>query len=383
MNRQFLLAPGPTPVPEEARLAMAKSLIHHRGQEFRVVFGEVRERLQWLFETEQSVLTVTASGTGTFEAAMINFTRRSDTIVSIGGGKFGERWGDVGRAYGMNVVDVDVPWGEAVDPQQVADALEAHPDCAMVTLTASETSTGVLHPFEEIAQVVHDHSDALFAVDGITAVGVHRVPMDAAGIDILVAGSQKAFGIPPGLGFVAASERAWERAADSDHPRYYFDLAREKKRQADDQTAFTPGITQIIAAQVVLRMMAEEGRDALIERHRVNAEATRTAVQALGLELLASRPANSVSAVLVPDTLSAPAVVKTMLDSHGAIIAGGQGELKPRLFRIGHIGFFDRSDILTALSALELTLAELDWEVEPGTAVGAAQRVYAQHFSER
>ncbi|QDG54705.1 alanine--glyoxylate aminotransferase family protein [Persicimonas caeni] len=380
MDRQFLLAPGPTPVPEEARLAMAKSLIHHRGQEFRVVFGEVRERLGWLFETEQPVLTVTASGTGTFEAAMINFTKRSDTIICIGGGKFGERWGEIGRAYGMNVVDLDVEWGEAVDPQQVADALDAHPDCAMVTLTASETSTGVLHPFEEVAEVIHDKSDALFAVDGITAVGVHRVPMDASGIDILVAGSQKAFGIPPGLGFVAASERAWERAADSDHPRYYFDLAREKKKQLDDQTAFTPGITQIIAAQVVLRMMVEEGRDALVARHQVNADATRAGVQALGLELLASRPANSVSAVLVPEGFSGPDVVRTMLDKHGATIAGGQAHLKPRLFRIGHIGFFDRSDILNALSALELTLEELGMDVERGRAVAAAQGVYADNL---
>ncbi len=380
MNRQFLLAPGPTPVPEEARLAMAKSLIHHRGQEFRAVFGEVRERLGWLFETEQPVLTVTASGTGTFEAAMINFTKRADTIICIGGGKFGERWAEVGRAFGMNVVELDVEWGEAADPQQVADALAEHPDCAMVTLTASETSTGVIHPFAEIAEVIDDKSDALFAVDGITAVGVHRVPMDATGIDILVAGSQKAFGIPPGLGFVAASERAWERAKDSDHPRYYFDLAREKKRQLDNQTAFTPGITQIIAAQVVLRMMVDEGREALIERHQVNADATRAGVQALGLELLASRPANSVSAVLVPEGVSGPEVVRTMLDTHGAYIAGGQAHLKPRLFRIGHIGFFDRSDILNALSALELTLEELGMDVERGRAVAAAQGVYAANL---
>lgn len=377
MDRQFLLAPGPTPVPEEARLAMARSIIHHRGDEFREVFGEVRQRLGWLFETDQPVLTVTASGTGTFEAAMVNFTRRDDTIIAIGGGKFGERWGDVARSYGMNVVDIDVEWGRAVDPQQVADALEAHPDAAMVTMTLSETSTGVLHPLDEVSQVIRDNSDALFAVDGITAVGVHRVPMDASGIDILVAGSQKAFGIPPGIGFVAASERAWERNKSCDHPRYYFDLARELGRQKNDQTAFTPGITQIIAARIVLRMMADEGREQLIERHRVNAEATRSAVQALGLELLADRPANSVSAVLTPESLSAPAVVATMLERHGAVIAGGQAELKPRLFRIGHIGFFDRSDMLNAISALELTLAELGWDLEPGSGVAAAQSIYA------
>jgi serine---pyruvate transaminase len=379
MERQFLLAPGPTPVPEEARLAMAKSLIHHRGDEFREVFGEVQQGLKWLFETDQPVLTITASGTGAFEAAMTNFTRRDDTIVAIGGGKFGERWGKMGRAFGMNVVDVDVEWGEAVDLGRLEEVLDAHPDCAMVTLTASETSTCVLHPFEEVGAVVRDKSNALFAVDGITAVGVHRVAMDEADIDILVAGSQKAFGIPPGLGFLAASERAWQRAERCDHPRFYFDLAREKTRQMDAQTAFTPGITQIIAARVVLQMMRREGREALIARHQVNAEATRSGVEALGLSILSARPCDAATAVVVPESIAAPDVVKVMLDDHGAIIAGGQAHLKQRLFRIGHIGFFDRSDILNALSSLELTLAKLGHSFDSGAAVAAAQRVYAQH----
>lgn len=379
MERQYLLAPGPTPVPEEARLAMARSLIHHRGDEFREVFAEVQEGLQWLFETDQPVLTITASGTGAFEAAMTNFTSRGDTLVAIGGGKFGERWGKMARAFGMNVVDVDVEWGEAVNLERLEDVLDDHKECAMVTLTASETSTCVLHPFEAVGDLVRQKTNALFAVDGITAVGVHRVAMDAADIDILVAGSQKAFGIPPGLGFVAASERAWERAEHSDQPRFYFDLAREKKRQLDAQTAFTPGITQIIAARVVLGMMMREGREALIDRHQINAEATRTAVKALGLSILSARPCDAATAVVVPDTIAAPDVVRVMLDDHGAIIAGGQAHLKQRLFRIGHIGFFDRSDILNALSSLELTLATLGCDVEPGVAVAAAQRVYAQH----
>lgn len=377
MDRQYLLAPGPTPVPEEARLAMAESLIHHRGDEFRRVFKEAHEGLQWLFETQQQVLTVTASGTGAFEAAMVNFTRRGDTVVCIGGGKFGERWGDVARAYDMQVVEVPVEWGEPVDVERVAEVLDEHPDCAMVTLTASETSTGVLHPFEELAEVVDEHPRALYAVDGITAVGVHRVPMDKTGIDLLVAGSQKAFGIPPGLGFVAASDQAWERADACDHARYYFDLQREKRRQADHQTAFTPAISQVVALRVVLEMMRAEGREDLIGRHRLNARATRAGVRALGLELLAQRPTDAVTAVLAPEDLTGPEIVETMLEEHGAVIAGGQKHLKQRLFRIGHIGFFARSDMLNALSALELTLQKLGASVEPGTAVEAAQRVYA------
>lgn len=377
MSKKYLLAPGPTPIPEEARLAMARSIIHHRGPEFREVFADVRARLGWLFETDEPVLTVTASGTGTFEAAMINFTRREDTIVCIGGGKFGERWADVGRAYGMNVVEVNVEWGKAVAPEQVAEALAAHPGCTMVTLTASETSTGVMHPVAEVAKVVREQSSALFAVDAITALGVHKLPMDALGVDIMVAGSQKAFGIPPGIGFVAASQRAWERAQRSDHPCYYFDLLREKKRQLDDQTAFTPGITQIIAAQVVLKMMMDEGREGLIERHRLNAEATRAGARALNLGLLAESPSDAVSAIVLPAELSAPELVRMMAERHGATIAGGQAALKPKLIRIGHIGFFERSDILTALSSLELALAEMGWQVDTGAALRAAQQVYA------
>jgi len=381
MSKKYLLAPGPTPIPEEARLAMARSIIHHRGPEFREVFADVRARLAWLFETESPVLTLTASGTGTFEAAMINFTRREDTILCIGGGKFGERWAEVGRAYGMNVVELGVEWGKSVRPEQVAQALAANPGCTLVTLTASETSTGVMHPVGEIAKVVRAHSNALFAVDAITALGVHKLPMDALGVDIMVAGSQKAFGIPPGIGFVAANPRAWERAERSDHARYYFDLVREKKKQLGDQTAFTPGITQIIAAQVVLKMMMEEGREALIERHRLNAEATRAGARALGLSLLAESPSDAVSAIILPDGFSAPELVRIMGERYQATIAGGQDDLKPRVIRIGHIGFFERSDILTALSILELALADLGMEVESGVALRAAQQVYAKAHS--
>jgi aspartate aminotransferase-like enzyme len=377
MHKKFLLAPGPTPVPERARLAMAKSLIHHRGPEFKELFAEVSEHLAWLFQTEQRVLTITASGTGTFEAALANFTSPGDTVISIGGGKFGERWGKMAAAFNMNVVQIDVEWGQAVDPDAVAEALETHPDCSMVTLTASETSTGVLHPFEDVAEVVSD-SDALFAVDGITAVGVHDVPMDALGIDVLVAGSQKAFGLPPGIGFLAASDEAWRRQADTTHPKFYFDLERERNRQLGDQTAYTPGISQIVAALEVLRMMREETLEGIIGRHRIVADATRAAVTAMGLELLADRPVNSVTAVLAPEGVAGPDIVRVMRDEYDSIIAGGQAHLKPRLFRLGHIGFFERPDILMAISSLELTLRDLGYDVQPGTGMAAAQDVFSK-----
>ena len=377
MHKKYLMAPGPTPVPEAARLVMARQLIHHRGEEFKDVFAQCRRGLKWLFETESEVLSVTCSGTGAFEAAMINFTSRGDTIICVGGGKFGERWGDIGRAYAMNVVDIDLPWGEHCSPQKLRDVLEKHPEATMVTLTASETSTGVYHPVEELAEVVRQHSRALFAVDGITAVGVHQMPMDAWDIDILVAGSQKAFGIPPGLGFVAASDRAWKRADTSDHPRYYFDLRREHKRQRQDQTAFTPAISVVLALREVLDMMQEEGRRGLLNRHRENAQATRAGVQALGLEVLSQRHSRAVTAAVVPDDIAAPQVVEAMKRDQGMTIAGGQKHLRSSLIRLGHIGFFEASDIRMVLGALESVLGELGVEFEPGAAVAAAQGVFA------
>jgi serine---pyruvate transaminase len=380
MFKRYLLSPGPTPVPEEARLAMARELMHHRGPEFKELFGRVRKDLSWLFQTTNDVLVLTCSGTGAFEAAMVNFTRRDDTVIAIGGGKFGERWGKVARAYGMNVVNVDVPWGEALDPALLAEVLEAHPEAAMVTCSASETSTGVYHDVEALARVVKDHGHALFALDGITAVGVHDIPMDAWGIDILVSGSQKAFGIPPGLGFVAASERAWQRYASSDHPRFYFDLMREKIQQEQNQTAFTPAISLVIALDEVLKLMREEGLEGLFERHRLNAEATRAGVLALGLELFARAPAASVTAAVLPKGLPAKDVVRRMRDVYGVTIAGGQDSLAESVLRIGHIGFFERTDILVAMSTLELALGDVGHRFEPGSGVAAVQKVYAEQL---
>lgn len=378
MRENYLLSPGPTPVPERARLRMSRRLIHHRGPEFKEVFHRVRRGLKWLFETDREVVSLTASGTGAFEAGMVNFTSRGETIVCIGGGKFGERWADVAETAGAEVVPVDVEWGRAIEPERLESVLESHPNVSMVTLTASETSTGVLHPVGEIADVVRQNSEALFAVDGITAVGVHRMAMDAIGIDVLVAGSQKAFGVPPGLGFVAASGRAWERYEEADSPGYYFDLGRERDRQVDDQTAFTAAIPQILALDEVLQMMREEGKDGIVERHRRNARATRSAVEAMGLGVFGQPHSNAVTAVETPDAIEPTDVVSKMRKDHGAVIAGGQKHLGSRIVRLGHIGFFEYRDILHMVGALERTVGELGLAVEPGAGVEASQRVFSE-----
>ena len=377
MSETYLLSPGPTPVPEPARLRMARRSIHHRGPEFKEIFGRVRKGLKWLFETEQEVISLTTSGTGAFEAAMVNFTSRGDKFVAIGGGKFGERWGEVAESNGREAVELEVEWGTSVSLPALEATLEKHPDVAMVTLTASETSTGVLHPVGAVGEMVREKTDALFAVDGITAVGVHLLPMEELPVDVMVGGSQKAFGVPPGLGFVAASEAAWQAYDEADSPGYYFDLGREKGRHADNQTAFTPAVPQILALDEVLKMMREEGRDGIVRRHEVNARATRGAVNALGLEVFGEPHSNAVTAVDTGDELSAPDIVTRMREDHGAVIAGGQKHLKPHVIRLGHIGFFEQRDILHMISALELTLSEMGEPVQPGEGVQAAQSTFA------
>lgn len=379
MTDRLVLAPGPVQVPDDALQAMAQPLIHHRTPQFKALFSRVVEELKWVFDTTQPVLVLTCSGTGGFESVLLNFTRRGEKLVAIGGGKFGERWGEMGRALGIDAIDLDVPWGESVTPEALRACLEQHPDTRMITLSHSETSTGVLHPLDELLAVAREVCpEALFAVDGITSVGVHPIHMDAQGIDILVSGSQKAFAVPPGLAFVAASERAWARADASDHPRYYFDLRREKKKQAAGETAFTPAISIVVALERVLARMRHEGMETVWSRHALNARAVREAMLALGLTLFAEHPADCVTSAVVPKGVSAPDVCKRIRDVYGITIAGGQDALKPDVIRMGHLGVVTRHDIMAGISALELALAECGASITPGAGVAAAQRVYAE-----
>lgn len=372
MKKPYLLAPGPTPVPPDSLLAMARPIIHHRHPEYEQLFAEVRGGLKDLFQTEGEVLIFTSSGTGGMEAAVVNTLSRGDKALVIRGGKFGERWGEICQAYGVEVVPIDVEWGKAVEPERVAEALEKEPSIRAVFATHSETSTGVLHDIQAVAKLVRETS-AILVVDAITSLGVTELPVDAWGLDVVVAGSQKALMLPPGLAFCAVSEKAWAFVEHSKLPKFYFDFKETRKSQEKNQSPFTPAVSLVVALKESLRLIMAEGLEAVFTRHDRLARATRAGVRALGLELLAERPSPAVTAVKAPRGISGGEIVRALRLRHGVTIAGGQGKLKGTIFRIAHLGYADTSDVIVVLSALEFVLAELGVPVKLGEGVRAAQ----------
>lgn len=374
MKKFRLLAPGPTMVPPEVLLAMAQPVIHHRTPEFEALFAEVRRGLQWLFQTRQEVLILAASGTGAMEGAVVNVCSPGEAVLVLKGGKFGERWAEICQAYGLTVIPLEVAYGKAVDPQEVAAALRKHPGLAAVFATHSETSTGVLNDLEAIAAVVRQ-TPALLVVDAITSLGVVDLPTDAWGLDVVVGASQKAIMLPPGLAFACLSERAWAAAGRALLPRYYFNFLTERKSQAGHQTAWTPAVSLIAGLKAALDLLQAEGLPGIFARHERLARATRAAIAALGLSLFAERPSPAATAVKVPQGLDGGAIVRTLRDKHGLSIAGGQGSMKGKIFRIATLGYADAYDVLTGIAALEFTLAELGYPVRLGDGLRAAQDV--------
>ncbi|RMG59967.1 MAG: alanine--glyoxylate aminotransferase family protein [Deltaproteobacteria bacterium] len=376
MIKQYLLAPGPTPIPPRVLLKMAEPIVHHRAPAFEKIMEEVREGLKYVFQTEREVLVFASSGTGAMEGAVSNFLKRGDKAICVRGGKFGERWAEICEQFGVIPVNIDVPYGKAVDPADVKKALDENPDVKAVYVQASETSTGVAHPVKEIADMVKERENTIIVVDAITALGVFDVPTDAWNLDIVVAGSQKAFMLPPGLAFAAVSEKAWKLAEESDLPKYYFDYRKEAKSIVKNQTAYTPAVSLLMGLCEVLRMMKEEGLENIFARHARLAKATREGVKALGLELFApDSPSNAVTAVKVPEGIEGGKITKIIRDEYGVTIAGGQGSMKGKIFRIAHLGYADKFDVITAISALEMTLNRLGYPVEFGKGVGAAMKV--------
>jgi len=374
MKKFRLLAPGPTPVPPEVLLAMAQPVLHHRTPEFEALFAQARRGLQWLFQTRREVLILAASGTGAMEGAVVNACSPGDRVLVIRGGKFGERWAEICQAYGLSVIPVEVPYGKAVDPQAVAAALRGEPSIAAVFVTHSETSTGVLHDLEAIAAIVKQ-TPALLVVDAITSLGVVNLPTDAWGVDVVVGASQKALMLPPGLAFASLSERAWAAAERTRLPRYYFNFLTERKTQAKHQSAWTPAVSLVAGLKAALGLLQAEGLPAIFARHERLARATRAAVTALGLDLFAERPSPAVTAVKVPEGVDGGAIVRVLRDKHGISIAGGQGSMQGKIFRIATLGYADAYDVLTGIAALEFTLAELGYPVRLGDALRAAQDV--------
>ena len=374
MKKRTLLAPGPTPVPERVIQAMAMPIIHHRSPEFEPILDEVREGLKWLFQIHDEVLLFASSGTGAMEGAVSNLLRRGDEAIVVRGGKFGERWAEICEAYGVRPHNIDVIWGEAVDPSDVAKALKAHPKARAVYFQACETSTGVWHPVKEIAETVHAHSDALVVCDGITGIGVQDIPVEAWGLDVAITGSQKALMLPPGLAFAGVSPRAWKSVETSDLPKYYFQWKKEHSSLLKNQSAWTPAISLIIGLREALRMMKEETLPAIFERHARLAAATRAGILGLGLALFAPKsPANALTSVKGPEGIDTGKISKTLRDQLGVTIAGGQGAAKGKIFRIAHLGYADRFDVIIGIAALEFALASLGYPVKIGEGVKAAE----------
>lgn len=375
MLKRYLLTPGPTAVPPEVMLRMSQPLIHHRTPEFEKLFAEVQQGLQWLFQTEQDVLMLAASGTGAMEAAVSNLCSAGDTVIVVNGGKFGERWLKISQAFNLKPVEIKVEWGQAVQPAVVAEALKANPQAKAILVQASETSTTALHPVKELAKLTQN-TETLLVVDGITSVGATETPMDQWGLDVVVTGSQKALMLPPGLGFISLSEKAWKKGESSTLPRYYFDLRRERKEQQKHTTAYTPAISLINGLAEVLRLMREEGLEHVFARHALLARATRAAALALNLKLLAPEsPSPAATGIFLPEGVNGGQFLKYMRDRMGVDIAGGQDHLKGKIVRISHIGYAGPFDVITAISTIEMALRCFGHSLELGAGVRAAEEV--------
>lgn len=374
--KHYLLTPGPTPVPERVLLAMARPIVHHRTADFVSLFAEAAAGLKWLFGTTGPVLMLSGSGTLAMEAAVVNVMRRQQKALCIVGGKFGERWRHLCQAYGLEVVSLEVAWGQAVDPAAVAQALDRDPSISAVFVQANESSTGVRHPVEAIAALTAGRDHVINVVDAVSALGGFSLPMDDAGIDVLLTGSQKALMLPPGQAYIALSEKAWARTASADLPRYYLDLVRERKAQAENQTAFTPAISLTAGLVESLRMIREEGLAACFARHARLAEATRRACAALGCALFApTAPSPTVTAARGPAGLDTDKLVKRLRERYGVSIMGGQDAVKGQIIRVAHLGWFDTFDILIAIGALEMALVDLGAPVTRGAGVAAAEEI--------
>ncbi|NTW65453.1 MAG: alanine--glyoxylate aminotransferase family protein [Nitrospirae bacterium] len=375
MQKKYLLAPGPTPVPPDALLAMAMPIIHHRAPDFLPVLDSAKKGLQWLYQTKNDVLILCSTGTGGMVGSVNNFLNPGDDVLVVNGGKFGERWTKICQAYGMKVTELVVEWGHAVKPEQVEEALKKNAKIKAVFVQYTETSTGVNHDIKTLAGIVKK-TDALFVVDAISALVAHDIRTDEWGVDVMIGGSQKGIMLPPGLAFVSVSDKAWKMADTAKTPKFYFNFKKERENLSKNQTTWTSPVSLIIGLNAAIKMLQDEGLENVFKRHDRLARATRAAAAALSLPLYPKEnPSLSLTAIEAPAGVDGQAIYKDLRVKYGITGAGGQDKLKGKIFRIAHLGYADTFDVITAVAGIEMVLKGLGHPVKLGTGVAAAQEI--------
>ena len=379
MKKRYLMAPGPVSVAPEVLSRMSEPIIHHRSPQFSAILTRVREDLKYLYQTRNDILIFASSGTGGMEASVTNLLSPGDKAIVVRGGKFGERWAELCEAYGAEPVNIDVEWGQAVDPADVEKALNDHPEARAVFVQAHETSTGVKHPVEALGEIVKKRPGTLLVVDAISALGVYELKTDEWGLDVVVTGSQKSLALPPGLSLVSVSEKAWALCEESRMPKYYFNFLKERKAIARETTAYTPAVSLIIGLGVVLEQIKAVGLEGLFKHHKRLSEGTKAGIRAMGLELFSKSPCEAITVIKAPNGIDGQEVVKILREDYGITIAGGQAQAKGKIFRIAHIGHLSEWDMIIALSAVERALKSLGHPVELGKGVAAALEYFANN----
>lgn len=375
-DKSFLMIPGPTPVPESVLLAMAKHPIGHRSSEFSAILEETYADLKWLFQTKNDVFIYTSSGTGAMEAALSNLINEGDKVLSLVIGNFGNRWAKIATSLGADVEKIEVCAGQAIDTVALKQRLDADTDkeIKIVTLTHNETSTGVTNPLKELIAIIKEHG-AVSVVDGVTSIGAIECKMDEWGIDVLISGSQKGFMIPPGLAFLAASEKAFKLHEQCKHPSFYFDWSAYRKSVRANSTPYTPAVNLIVALNEALKAMKKDGLDNILKRHARHAKALRAAIKAIGLQLMVeddSIASNAITSVYPPAGITVPDIRSILKKDFDIVVANGQNDLKDKIFRMGTLGFVCDRDIIAAVGSLEAALYKLGYKFQLGAGVKAA-----------
>jgi len=383
IKKQRLFTPGPTPLTSVVREALARPILHHRTEEFRDLFKKCLAGLKSFLRTTDDVLILAASGTGAMEAAVVNVVSPGEQALALVAGSFGQRWVDIGRAYGMEVRVLEASWGEAVAPEAVAAALDRDPSIRAVFVQLSESSTGAAHDIERLGQVVRRRPDTVLVVDAISGAGAMRLETAEWGVDVAIVGSQKALALPPGLAFLSVSPKAWTRMERASAPRFYFDLRRERRAQIEGESAFTPAISHVVALGAALDYVASVGGvGALVRNAGILAAMSRAAATALDLPLVAPRHhGDALTALFPPAGIQAGAIVQALKREFASTVAGGQGQLKGKIFRIAHLGNYDVTDTLGLLGSLEIALRRLGHRLELGAGVAAAEAEYLRQAS--